>query len=287
MDKDVLMRLVARDEDLHRALERSRADVEKLKSAMKDLKNEGKATTQETTSGFTGMGSSLAAAAGGVATMAAAFGVLKSSIDAAKQSAADAGRRITGEVSGREALLSLRGTEADYRSRVQQAEKIRNELGGDAAAAFNTVFQSGSAGMDKDTMFLARLKQVGFNPVDAISATQKLQSAFGGEAGAGDARMIAEKILAAASRSPTLASEFAKSASVASVPFASIGGRDEELLAILSRFSEPFKTPDVAAQKIASLATQLGNKRGQIRFGPGEESLAGISLIEALPRLAY
>jgi len=233
----------------------------------------------------------LAAYAGGFFAIDRAVQAVISSLKEQQALEKGAGQRITDVESGRRALAQLVTTTKEYRELNKVVDSLRSKYGLAATEAYKLVFAMKSGGeqfMTQEDLF-GGLSEISLDPSIAVTAAQKLQSAFGGQgagrAGGGSARQIVNKVLAASKDAPTMASEVANAASIASAAWAEIGGMDESLLAVGGILSETFRTPMAASEKIKSLADQLVKKREQIDF-TGMEKLGGLDLVLALPQLA-
>lgn len=222
----------------------------------------------------------------GLAAGVASLQTIKQLMLDARQISDDAGKRIVDDESARRSFRQVAGgDQATFDRLLSERDRLRQSQGLTPEEAAQLVFGAASAGdtfLDDVDLF-ASLKDINFSADAGITSAQKLQAAFGGEAGAGSSRQILNKILAAAGPSPVMADQIAGAASITSVPFAGIGGSDEELLALLGVLSEATRSPDDAGQKIKSLSDQIFKKRHLIS---GADGLEGLELIRALPRLA-
>lgn len=289
LDKDVLMTLSARDEDLMRKLEQQERKYDKLKAQLTELGKKGREATKETADGFEGLANKMVGAATGILSVAAAFGLLKKGLQDARDEADAAGRRITDQASAREALLSLAKSDSHYNAMLSTTDRIRQNRGIPFERAAGIVYSAEASGQGADAEFYSKLQDVGMDPQAGIRTAKVLRDAFGGAAGVGTSRQLMEKLIVASDATPATPGDFAASVPTAAAAYGRLGkfGGDEELLAVMSRFTETFKSADAAAEKIQSLANSVATKAalGQIRFAPGEK-LEGLELLEGLPRLA-
>lgn len=226
----------------------------------------------------------------GLAAGALSLGTIKQLLTEIRETANQAGQRITDSASGRRALTQVSGgSMGTFHALLGSVEDVRGNEGLSAVDAYNLVFTAQSAGAEfaRDARFFAQLQDINFNAEAGITSAQKLQAAFGGtgagSAGAGTSRQIINKILAGAGPSPVMADKIAGAMAKTTVPFSQIGGQDEELIAMMGVLSEATETPADAAARIKSLSDQLVKKRGLIEGG---ENLEGLALIRALPGIA-
>ncbi|MGE3182601.1 MAG: hypothetical protein AB7N71_13295 [Phycisphaerae bacterium] len=232
------------------------------------------------------LGSSLKNATAGFGVLAASIGAMTAALRAAIEQGDLAGKRLMGVEESRRLLTQVANTPGEYRAFVAKSKALQSSTGIDEKTINQIIFDAQSAGLFSDIDLLMSLKDIGLDPTAGIRATSILQREFGGAGpgttGAGTTRQIVNKLLAAAASSPVGASEIATAAATATTPFASIGGSDEELLALLSVFATTTKSPEIAADRIKALSQNVGNRRARIR---GADNLSGLALLEALPDL--
>ncbi len=268
-----------------RELKRVQTELAKVKKGAGGAATAGTKGAKGMSSAFGGVNKTLVATAARFLSVGAAIGAITKGLTDLRAAEQAAGQRITDADSGRRALAQVATTRREFNLLVAISEKLRTERGFKAAPAFQLAFSAKSANQVQNIDLFASLREIGFAPEAGIEAVQKLQAGFGGVAGAGSGRAILNKVLAAAGPSPVLASRIASAASSASVPFAAIGGSDEGLLSLLSVFSETFKTPEAAAERIKSISEQVSKKRATGRI-KGAGNLKGLALLRALPELA-
>ena len=216
-------------------------------------------------------------------SLSAALGMATTALAAFERQEQGAADRLSQAAKERARLLQL--DPAKFSSRVATAERLRTDFGIDEGRAFKVVFDAASAGLEGDINTLAQGERISFAPEAAIESVQKLQSSFGGDgagrAGGGSTRQILNKLLAAAEFSPVSGDVLAKSVAQATTNFAAIGGDDSGLLGTVATLAERFKSSDVAAERVNSLAAKVSARRGDIK-----SDLEGLPLLMALPELA-
>lgn len=273
---------------LFRSLQKIVGQQNKMKKGFEDVEKSGKKAGDATEKSFGQK------AIKGLADFAAGLNIIKSGHDkilsVMKEIRAESEKAGKGLLEARETRAQLiqvaGGNQQEFQRLVAISNQLRTTQGLTAVQANRLTFQAKSAGLEQDVQFFGRLGEIGFEPTAGIEAVQKLQAAFGvgGATGAGTSQQIINKLLEAAAQSPVGAAEIARAASTASAAFANIGGSDEGLLALGAVFSETFKSPEAANQRIKSLATQLFKKSDQIDF-QGTEPLKGLDLISNLSEL--
>jgi len=232
--------------------------------------------------------------AGGFASIAGAVRLATSALTDYNRVRDEGAQRVTDAISGRRYLMQIAKDEAHYQELAATAERIRTQYGLQEGAAYRLVGQAGSAGQQFVTApgidTLAKLPQIAFDPASAIESALKIQGAFGGAGagvtGGGDLKQILNKLIEAARLSSVGAEQIAGAMSTATIPWASIGGQDEGLMAFTAIATDVFKSPLAASEKIQSLATQIMKKRHLIETPEGMEGLGGLGLIEKLPEWA-
>jgi hypothetical protein len=272
---------------LLRGLQRLAQQQSRVEQGFNKIQRSGQSSAQQVTRLFQAVAGSYA--------VTQAISQLKQVMEDLDRVGREASQRIAESQGGRRTLYQIAapGTEEGKRN-VEAAERLRAEYGLQGEEAYRLVEKAASAGpqfMQQKTLdMLATLKELAFQPAQAVEAAQKLQSAFGGagpgETGAGTVEQIVNKVLAAAGPSPVNAEEIARAMATAAVPFKQIGGQDEALLAFGGVLTESYKSAEAGAEKLKSLSDQLLKKKDRIQLEPGQVLPGGIELIAKLPQYA-
>lgn len=264
--------------------------VNKAKSVEKSVRRIGSGGRKEL-GPQGGLASDIKGTIARIGGIAAAAGLAKVALSDMAATRTAAGERITTAEEGRSQLAQLADTKPQFEELIRQVEQIRTERGIDEIEAFKLVFSAASAGFKKQTPFFAELKEIGFAPEAAVTAVQKLSQTF---PDSGTPREIINKTIAAAAPSPVGASDIARVAAVPAVSFKEIGGTADELLALVGVLAKVFKNENTAAEKIKTLADQVGKKREFIDPAAllklekifNLPKIEGLELLRQLPGLA-
>lgn len=289
-DPKITLEMSGNDQKLARALTRTEVKIKQLEQKLRAVGTAGKSAADKT--GKVGAKAvpnktltSLTSFAAGFVSIGAAVGLATKALADFRKAQDEAAQGVkTGEQS-RRALAQVAGTQGEFKRLAGISDLLRTEVGLGQIPADTLTFATKSAGLLNKSLFFGGLQEIGFDPLAGVEATQKIQAIFGGtgagRAGGGTAEQVINKVLAAAGGSPETAERIARSASIAGVDFASIGGQDEALLAIIAELGKTFKTTDIGAERLKTLSATIQAKRGLI-----DSDLQGLDLINALPRLA-
>jgi len=227
----------------------------------------------------------------GVLSVSAAISAVTKALQFMKEQSEEAGQAIKTIAEGRRQLLQVSDFSHEEYERLEGLVEQARKTGMEPVEAYRTVFAAKSAGPEFATpegiARFAGLRELGVTPTEGVRAVVKMQQAFGGAGegteGAGDIGQALNKMLAASAKTFATMEELARAIPQATAAFAAIGGQDESLLALMSVLTQQFKSPEMAAERIASLSQQIQKKRGQI---VGGEQLTAEQIIMNLPELA-
>lgn len=286
---NVVLEMTGDDVKAFRSLSKLEAKVQELEGKLREAGVKGGAAGDKIAGGADRAGTSLDKAGksgreafgdsalrtltgyiGGVASLGAAVALVNKALEETKRVANEAGQRVGQAFGDTIRLLQVSTSPQEYEGLMAEVRKLRTTAGIDQSAAAQAVFLAKSAGVTGDLGTFAKLSRIGL-PLDAaIGGYQKTMANF---PKAGSVPEVINTWLAAAASSPVGAGEMAKGMTQMGAPWAAIGGSNEEALAALAVMSKVFKSPDVAAERIGSLAMKVGNLRERGQLGFGEWSL--------------
>jgi hypothetical protein len=268
---------------LWRSFQKIVQQQDKLSANFNKLQSSGKKAGRGLDDAFGGRAlGSLKSYVTGVLSVGAGLAVIRQALGDIRAMQDAAGGRIGANY---EAMTTLnQHPSAEALNKIVRRLRVTQGMPSDQAT--NLIFAAQSAGLAGDVDMFASLTQLGFNPLSAVAASQKIQKAFGGAGagteGGGTARMIANKFLTSAEKSPENAEALAANAAIVSQNWADMGGQDEELIAGLGILSQVMKSPEMAGTALRSLVSKLKDKRKNIRV-PGIESMGPMEIIQGLP----
>jgi hypothetical protein len=272
-----------------RAFARLQAQQQKLEAGLKKTGQAGSEGGEKIHAGMSKATGSLISmtAAMGSAGVAGAIAFGTKSMQEFQKAAEAAGERVRAMQDDVRALFQLSAGPVLK----QTASELRAKFGMGEQEAARLTFTAASAGdkfLSQDNLHaFAMARDLGINPEAMIAGQQKIEAAFGTDMSAGE---FISKSLAAAGPSNVRTDDLAKALSTATVSFAAAGGTQEELFAMGSVFSNLFKSPEAASEKINSLTRQLQKNIGDLEsksapdVGPVYDP-RGLELISILPDL--
>lgn len=282
---------------LEREITKLQAKAQELEAKLRGVGAAGQKAGDDGSSGFSKIVNTGTVATATIGAVTMGVGVLSKALVEMREQADAAGKSLESAFSGRGYLAQLSSNAENFAKLTSEVERLRKGFGLSTERSQGLVAKASSAGgefMQQSSLdTLAKLPQIGWDPLTAIDASQKMQSAFGGRAG--NMRTILNAILAASGPSPVGSEDIAKAASTASTSWAGIGGSMESLLATGGVFSKAFKSPEAAFERIKSLSDSFSRNADKIvRFdapgaqpwmAPFPEPGKGLDLIRNLPEL--
>ncbi|MFH1268666.1 MAG: hypothetical protein ABIK89_23315 [Planctomycetota bacterium] len=259
----------------------------KVEQGFDKIGRTGKDAGKKTEDGFGGAAlSKLQRYAMGVLSISTALAGVSTALSEIRRMADAAGSRIIDAESGKAALTRLAKDAKDREALIAGAERLRTERGLEPAEAYKLTEAARLAGpgVEAQVDLFAQLKPLGYDPKTAMAAAGRLPEWFGGEgagtAGAGTPRQILNKLIAAAGtgQDPT---EIASAAANMGKAWASAGGQDEELLALLGGFAKPYGGAEAAGAGVKSLADHIAKNRDLIRV-QGVEEMGAMDILRNL-----
>lgn len=198
---------------------------------------------------------------------------------------AGAGQRAIAGAAGRRELRQIAESGTDFRAMTLSVDSFRLATGMDESAAAKAVFAAKSAGYDPTKLgpLMGRLKDINLSPDVALAAAQKMRDNFGDRAGSLEA--ILDKFIIGAGPSPAGIADLAGGVGTSAAAFQAIGGKPNDLVAMLGILTTRLKDSSAASEYAKSVSNQLSKKAANIRWGAGEKPLQGLDLIANLERL--
>ncbi|MEM8493823.1 MAG: hypothetical protein AAF663_00370 [Planctomycetota bacterium] len=218
----------------------------------------------------------------------AAIGVVTAAMREQRRVRDEAGKQILTEEDVRRKLIQVSDTPEELADNNALVNNLATEAGISYVDAGRTVFAAASASdaHRRNIGYFGNLRDIGMDSQIAIEADQKLRANFGDSVGSYEA--VTNKLLAAAGSSPVSVDEIAAAAATAAPMFREIGATDAELLGFGGVIAEATSSPEQGFEQVKSLASQIDRKLndGRIDLTGSDAGLRGMSLIDALPRLA-
>lgn len=260
LDRDILMRLQARDEDLHRALTRSQGEVDKLKGKLKELKDAGKESTQESARGFQAVGGAIESVVLKLAALTGGLATVKRLMDDVRKTADEATARTAGVEQTTRGIYGIELDPAQQRRILGIRDRLRGSpFGFTAEEATRTAREAAEKGVLDDALLFAQLRNIGVDPVAGMEAVQKVGAAYGPQAGT--SREIINKLLEGSRRAPGGMTDIARAISVVTATGSMAGVSDQQLLAMVGELAIPMKTADIAADRVKELFSRIERVR--------------------------